>query len=120
MDKNEFLTMKEVVAAFRKKYDDRYPTVYAAQAYDVVMAMDAAVRAVGGKVSDREAVLAALKKADFKSVRGEFRFGNNQYPIQDYYLRTIGRDTQGRITNRTLNKVFTAHQDIYAGQCPMK
>ena len=54
------------------------------------------------------------------TLRGEFRFGNNQYPIQDYYLRTIGRDSQGRITNRTLNKVFTNHQDTYASQCAMK
>jgi branched-chain amino acid transport system substrate-binding protein len=84
------------------------------------MMMDAAVRDTKGELDDKDAVRAALKKASFKSVRGDFRFGPNQFPIQDYYLRTIGKDAQGRITNRTLNKVFTAHQDTYAGQCPMK
>jgi branched-chain amino acid transport system substrate-binding protein len=53
-------------------------------------------------------------------VRGEFRFGRNQFPIQDYYLRTIGKDAQGRVTNRTLTKVLPAHQDAYASQCPLK
>ncbi|HQR22259.1 MAG TPA: ABC transporter substrate-binding protein, partial [Burkholderiaceae bacterium] len=61
-----------------------------------------------------------LKKANFKSVRGEFRFGNNQYPIQDYYLRTVGKDAQGRITNRTLNKVMTNQQDSFAAQCKLQ
>jgi branched-chain amino acid transport system substrate-binding protein len=107
------------VQAFQKEYG-RLPSIYAAQAYDVVMMMDATVRETKGELDDKNAVHAALKKANFKSVRGEFRFGPNQYPIQDYYLRTIGKDAQGRITNRTLNKVFTAHQDSYAGQCPMK
>jgi branched-chain amino acid transport system substrate-binding protein len=82
--------------------------------------MDAAVRDTKGELDNKDAVHAALKKANFKSVRGEFKFGPNQFPIQDYYLRTIGKDAQGRITNRTLNKVFTAHQDTYAGQCAMK
>ena len=53
-------------------------------------------------------------------MRGEFRFGNNQFPIQDYYLRTIVKDAQGRTTNRTLNKVFTNHQDAYASQCKLQ
>ena len=107
------------VQAFTKEYG-RLPSIYAAQAYDVVMMMDAAVRDTKGELDDKDAVRAALKKASFKSVRGDFRFGPNQFPIQDYYLRTIGKDAQGRITNRTLNKVFTEHQDTYAGQCPMK
>jgi branched-chain amino acid transport system substrate-binding protein len=107
------------VQAYVKEYG-RLPSIYAAQAYDVVLMMDAAVRDAKGELDNKDAVLAALKKAGFKSVRGEFRFGNNQYPVQDYYLRTIGKDAQGRITNRTLNKVFTDRQDSFAGQCPMK
>ncbi|HTN50044.1 MAG TPA: ABC transporter substrate-binding protein [Burkholderiaceae bacterium] len=107
------------VQAFVKEYG-RLPSIYAAQAYDTVMMMDAAVREVKGELDDKAAVRAALKKANFRSVRGEFRFGNNQYPIQDYYLRTVGRDSQGRITNRTLNRVFTNYQDTYAAQCPLR
>lgn len=108
---------KVFVDAFRNKYDGRYPTVYAAQAYDVIMAMDAAVRAVGGKVEDREAVLAALKKADFDSVRGRFSYGVNNYPVQNYYLRVVEKGTDGAITNRLVGTVLEKHQDAYVGDC---
>jgi branched-chain amino acid transport system substrate-binding protein len=106
------------VQAYQKEYS-RLPSIYAAQAYDAVLMMDAAVREVKGELDNKAAVRAALKKANFKSVRGEFRFGNNQFPIQDYFLRTIVKDAQGRTTNRTLNKVFTNHQDAYASQCKL-
>ena len=106
------------VQAYQKEYS-RLPSIYAAQAYDTVLMMDAAVREVKGEIDNKAAVRAALKKANFKSVRGEFRFGNNQFPIQDYFLRTIVKDAQGRTTNRTLNKVFTNHQDAYASQCKL-
>ncbi len=109
----------EFVAAFRKKYNGRYPTVYAAQAYDVIMAMDAAVREVGGKVSDRAAVLAALKKADFKSVRGDFSYGPNNFPVQNYYLRVVGKDANGQLTNKLVSTVMEKHQDAYVSECKM-
>jgi branched-chain amino acid transport system substrate-binding protein len=109
------------VEAFRKEYK-RTPSIYAAQAYDVIMMIDAAVREVKGKVSDRDAVRAALKKASFKSVRGDFRFGNNQFPVQDFVLRVVRKDERfnGELNNRTLNKVMEKHVDTYAAQCTMK
>jgi len=110
---------KQFVEAFRKEYGGRYPSVYAAQAYDVIMAIDAAVRQVGGKVDDRDAVVAALAKADFESVRGKFRYGANHYPIQDYYLRVIEKDAEGKITNKLVGKVFDEYQDVYVGECKM-
>lgn len=109
----------EFVAAFRKKYDGRYPTVYAAQAYDVIMAIDAAVREVGGQVSDRAAVLAALKKADFQSVRGDFSYGSNNFPVQNYYLRVVGKDANGQLTNKLVSTVMEKHQDAYVSECKM-
>jgi branched-chain amino acid transport system substrate-binding protein len=108
---------KKFVAAFRKEYKDRTPTVYAAQAYDVIMAIDAAVKATKGNVADRPAVLAALKKADFSSVRGPFKYGINNFPIQPYYLRVIEKNAQGQITNKLVGKVFDSYQDVYVGQC---
>lgn len=110
---------KQFVDAFRKEYDDRYPSVYAAQAYDVIMAMDAAVRQNDGKVSDRDAIVQALKNADFDSVRGEFRYGDNHFPIQSYYVRVIDKDADGRITNKLVDKVFDDYQDVYVGDCKM-
>lgn len=110
---------KAFVEAFRKEYG-RTPSIYAAQAYDVMLMLDAAVREVKGKVADKDAVRAALKKADFKSVRGPFKFGRNQFPIQDYYLRVISKDANGEISNKTLSKAVAGYADPYAAQCAMK
>ncbi|SAI48555.1 ABC transporter substrate binding protein [Bordetella ansorpii] len=110
---------KQFVDAFRKEYNGRYPSVYAAQAYDVIMAMDAAVKQAGGKAGDRDAIVAALEKADFPSVRGAFTYGRNHYPIQAYYARQVGKDAQGRITNKLIGKVYDKHQDVYVGECKL-
>lgn len=107
------------VAAFRKKYDGRYPSVYAAMAYDTLMAMDAAVRDAGGRVDDREALLKALKNPSFQSVRGAYSYGANNFPVQNYYLREVGRDAEGRITNRLVGTTLERHQDAYVGACRM-
>ena len=109
----------EFVAAFRNKYDGRYPSVYAAMAYDTLMAMDAAVRDVGGKVEDREALLQVLRKPSFKSVRGDFKYGVNNFPVQNYYLREVGKDAQGRLTNKLIGTTLEQHQDAYVGACKM-
>lgn len=108
---------KEFVSAFRKKYDGRYPTVYAAMAYDTIMAMDAAVRDAGGKADNREALVKALAKPSFKSVRGEFVYGVNHYPVQNYYLRVVGKDAAGKLTNKLVGTVLEKHQDAYVGEC---
>ncbi len=112
---------KKFVAEFRKAYSNRYPSLYAAFAYDAVMSMDAAVREVGGNMVDREALVKALAKANFQSVRGAFKYGSNHYPIQDYFLRQVSKDASGKITNKLIGeKVLTAHQDAYVAQCAMK
>ncbi|MFN6996879.1 MAG: ABC transporter substrate-binding protein [Aquincola tertiaricarbonis] len=109
---------KRFVADFQKAYG-RLPTLYASQGYDAAMLMDAAVRDAKGKLDDKQALRQALKAARFSSVRGGFRFGANQYPVQDYHLRVVTKDGQGRITNRTLGTVFKNHVDAYASACRM-
>ncbi|HRP24273.1 ABC transporter substrate-binding protein [Thauera sp.] len=109
----------EFVAAFRQKYGGRYPSVYAAMAYDTLMAMDAAVRDVGGNIEDREALLKALKNPSFQSVRGDFQYGANNFPVQNYYLREVGKDAEGRITNKLVGVTLEQHQDAYVGACRM-
>jgi branched-chain amino acid transport system substrate-binding protein len=111
---------KKFVAEFQKAYN-RLPTLYAAFAYDVVMNMDAAVKSLGGKVADREAVAKALKTAKFDSVRGNVSYGSNQFLTQDYYLRQVVKAADGSITNALQpGKLFTAHKDSYAAECAMK
>ena len=61
----------------------------------------------------------SLQAADFKSVRGSFKFNKNQFPIQDYYLRVVRKDDKGRITNRLMGKILTDHQDSFVSQCKM-
>jgi branched-chain amino acid transport system substrate-binding protein len=109
---------KRFVADFTKKYG-RLPSLYASQGYDAAMLMDSAVRGVKGKIEDKEALGKALKAANFKSVRGGFKFNNNHYPIQDYYARVIGTDKEGRVTNRTLGVIMSNHGDAYAASCKM-
>ena len=109
---------RKFVADFEKTHS-RLPTLYAAQGYDTAMLIDSAVRKVKGKVEDKEAFRKALMAADFKSVRGNFKFNKNQFPIQDYYLRVVRTDEKGRITNRLMGKILTNHEDSFVSQCKM-
>jgi branched-chain amino acid transport system substrate-binding protein len=110
---------KKFVAAFEKEYK-RIPSVFAAQGYDTALLIDAAVRDVKGKVEDVEAVRKAMKAARFESVRGAFKFNKNQMPIQNYYLRVVAKDNQGRIVNKTIGTIFKDHGDAYVQECNMK
>jgi branched-chain amino acid transport system substrate-binding protein len=110
---------KRFVADFQKAYG-RMPTLYASQGYDAARLLDAAVRDVKGNLDNKEALLKAIKSARFDSVRGAFKFNTNQFPIQDYHLRTIVKDGQGRLTNKTVSTVFKNHADAYVSQCKMR
>ena len=109
---------RKFVAAFEQEYG-RLPTLYASQGYDAANLIGAAVRDTKGKLDDKAAVRRALEAARFDSVRGAFKFNSNHFPVQDYYLRVITRDSKGRVTNRTLGTVFKNHADAYVGSCRM-
>ncbi|MFT3718449.1 ABC transporter substrate-binding protein [Pseudorhodoferax sp.] len=109
---------KRFVADFQKEYG-RLPTLYAAQGYDAARLIDGAVRDVQGRIEDKDAVRKALEAAKFESVRGTFKFGPNHYPVQNYYLREVVKDAQGRVTNKTVGRVFENHADAYVGECKM-
>ena len=110
---------KKFVAEFEKEYK-RLPTGYAASGYDTALLMDSAIRKVKGKIEDKNALRAALRAADFKSVRGDFKFGANQFPVQNYYLQLVGKDNNGRIVHKTMGTVLTARGDAYVQDCKMK
>lgn len=111
---------KRFVAEFEKEYK-RLPSVLASQGYDTAMLIDAAVRDVKGNFENKDALRAAIKAARFESTRGEFKFNTNQLPIQNYYLRLIERDAQGRLVNKVSGPpVFVNHSDAYVQDCPMK
>lgn len=106
---------KTFVEGFKEAYG-RLPSVYAAQAYDTAnLILSAAGKA---SVKDKDAFRAALKEADFDSVRGKFSFNNNNHPIQDFYVREVVKDGD-TLTNKIVSTAFTDHQDAYAAECKM-
>ena len=110
---------KKFVAEFQKAYN-RLPTGYAASGYDTAMLIDSAVRKVKGKIEDKDALRAAIRAADFKSVRGDFKFGSNQYPVQNYYLQAVGKGADGRLVHKTIGTVLQNRADAYGQDCKMK
>jgi branched-chain amino acid transport system substrate-binding protein len=112
---------KRYVADFRKKYGYT-PSYYGAQSYDGIMLIDSAVRAVKGNVKDTKGMVAAMRKADYKSIRGPFKFNNNHHPIQDFYLLKAVKDPKAPegITMNIEKKVFDDHKDAYHQDCKMK
>src|SRR5579863_515377 len=110
---------KKFVEEYLKEYN-AIPATYAFQAYDAAMLIDSAVKAVNGKLGDKDALRAALKKADFKSLRGAFKFNNNHYPIQNFYLTKVAKRADGKYETEIVKTVFTNFGDSYAKDCPMK
>ena len=110
---------KKFVEAFKKEYN-RLPSMYASQGYDAAMLIDGAVRQVNGKIEDKEAFRKAMKDAKFASVRGDFKFNNNNYPIHDIHMRQVIEDEQGNVRNKLIGTVLKNHSDLFAKQCPMK
>jgi branched-chain amino acid transport system substrate-binding protein len=110
---------KRFVAAYQKKHGSR-PTSMAAMGYDTVALIAAAVRDAKGRVENTDAMRAALRKADFQSVRGPFRFGHNHFPIQSYYLNQVAKDPSGKLYNKLLGVAQKDVVDAFSGKCPMK
>ncbi len=109
---------KTFVSSFREKYK-RYPSFYAAQAYDTINLINSAVTAVGGDISKTDDLRAAFVKADYASVRGKYTVGKNHMPVQNFYLREVVTDADGNWTTKVIKTVFENHVDPYVSECPM-
>ncbi|MBB5689154.1 ABC transporter substrate-binding protein [Roseomonas alkaliterrae] len=108
---------------FVRDFEAQYnyvPATYAAQAYDGAMLLDSAIRRVGGNLRDKDALRAAIRAADFRSVRGNFRFGANHYPVQDFWLLRVARRADGKFQTETVRKVFENDVDPWAAECRMR
>jgi branched-chain amino acid transport system substrate-binding protein len=112
-------TNKKYVADYIAKYKSR-PSFYGAQSYDAANLIASGVEATKGNMTDKAALQKALEKADFKSVRGKFRFGNNHVPIQAFYLQDVVKDAQGEFVLKTVATIVEENQDSFHGKCPMK
>ena len=110
---------RQFVEAFEARYK-RIPSNIAAQAYDGALLLDSAIAKVKGDVTNKSAFAAALKAADFKSVRGSFRFNNNNFPIQDFRMFEVANDAKGRVSLKTIAIPLKNHEDAYHAECALK
>jgi len=110
---------QKYVADFKKKFGYT-PSYYGAQSYDGILLIDSAVRAVKGDLSDKKGMVAAMRKADFKSTRGKFTFNVNHTPIENFYLLKAVRGAGGEVEMQIQKTVFENHKDSYYQECPMK
>jgi branched-chain amino acid transport system substrate-binding protein len=111
---------KKFVEDYRKKYPGQRPSFYGAQAYDAAQLINSAVVAVKGDLSKKDAMKAEMEKANFKSVRGPFRYGNNHIPIQNFYLLDVVKDSSGEFALKTVATIVKNDQDRFHDKCPMK
>lgn len=110
---------KKFVADFEAAYG-RLPSTYASAAYDGVRILDAALKAIGGRIEDKDAFQKALENVKFDSIRGHFKFNTNHYPIMDSYLSEVIKDAKGRPTLKRLELIKADQADSYAADCAMK
>jgi branched-chain amino acid transport system substrate-binding protein len=106
---------------FVEDYRARYkgdPAFYGAQTYDAVSLLDSIVRAVNGDLSKKDEMRRAAEKADFKSVRGNFKFGPNHIPIQNFYLQEAVKDGD-EYRLKTVATIVENDQDKHFQKCHM-
>ncbi len=110
---------KKFVADFRKKFGHG-PSFYGAQSYDAAMLINSAVIAVKGDMSKKDEMQKEMEKANFASVRGPFKYGNNHIPIQNFYLQEAVKEADGTFGLKTIATVLKDNQDRFHDKCPMK
>ena len=109
---------EKFVGDYKKKYG-KLPSFYGAQSYDGIMLIDSAVRAVKGDLKNQKGMIAAMRKADYKSTRGPYKYNVNHFPIENFYLLKavpVGAGVEMRIQKT----VFEKHKDAYSQDCGMK
>ncbi|HTQ72857.1 MAG TPA: ABC transporter substrate-binding protein [Burkholderiales bacterium] len=113
---------EKFVRDYQKKYGGKLPSFYGAQSYDGIMLIDSAVRAVKGNLADKKGMIAAMRKANFNSVRGKFTYGHNHFPIENFYLlKAVAGPTPGSDPVMEVQKtVFANYKDSYGKDCKMK
>ena len=85
---------------FRTDFALAYKTnadVYAVQGFDAAQILGAGLKAVGGDLTRRDAMAAAMHAVVVDSPRGKFTISKAGNPVQDIYLREArGHDNESR------------------------
>lgn len=113
---------QKFVSDYQKKYGGKLPSFYGAQSYDGILLIDSAVRAVKGNLSDKKGMVAAMRKANFSSVRGKYTYNVNHFPIENFYLlkAVAGASVSADPVMEIQKTVFANHKDAYSQECKMK
>jgi len=98
----------------------RPASTWAALGFDSANLLDAALKGAQGHAHDPEPLRAALRRAEFASLRSGFHFNTNQFPIVTYWNRKVVRDPKGRLTNETRAVALKEWRDHQAASCPMR
>jgi branched-chain amino acid transport system substrate-binding protein len=89
---------KRFVDAMRAEYKED-PGYYSIGAYGAALMLEQAVKAVNGKVEDREALMAALRKVELTNdPRGTLKLDALGNPVMDVYIRKVERK-DGKLVN---------------------
>ncbi len=110
---------QKFVTDYKKKYG-KLPVFYGAQSYEGILLIDSAVRAVKGDVKDVKGMVAAMRKANYSSIRGPYTFNVNHHPIQNFYLLKAEKQASGDIEMKIQKTIFEKYKDSYYQDCKMK
>ncbi|MGH7313539.1 MAG: ABC transporter substrate-binding protein [Candidatus Rokuibacteriota bacterium] len=110
---------QKYVGDFRKKFGYT-PSFYGAQSYDGILLIDSAVRAVKGDLANKKGMIAAMRKADYRSTRGAYTYNVNHFPIQNFYLLKTVKGSGSDAEMQIQKAVFEKHKDAYYRECGMK
>ena len=111
---------KKFVEDYQKKFTTPGPTFYGAQTYDAAHLINSAVVAVQGDTSKKDEMRKEMEKANFKSVRGNFKYGKNHIPIQNFYLQDVVKNPDGKLVLKTMATIVENNQDRFVNECNMK
>jgi branched-chain amino acid transport system substrate-binding protein len=114
-----FDSNKKFVSDYRTKYKSS-PSFYGAQSYDAAQLINSAVTAVKGDLSKKDAMRDEMRKVNFPSVRGPYKYGNNHIPIQNFYLQDVVKTADGSLGLKTVATIVKDSQDRHHTRCSMK
>jgi branched-chain amino acid transport system substrate-binding protein len=110
---------KRFVADFKAKFKNA-PSFYAAQSYDAAQLINSAVVAAKGDLTQKDVMRDEMRKANYPSLRGSYKYGNNHIPIQNFYLQDVVKNADGSLALKTVATIVKDSQDRFHDKCPMK
>jgi len=109
---------KKFVAAYQDEYK-RSPSLYSEQGYTTALVLDAAIKAVSGRIEDKAAFRKAIENVSLEAPRGPFKFNVDHSPVQNVYLRKVGKTDKGEPINHFQRMIAANHAVRGADQCKL-